>query len=94
MINFTTQTNYQGSNINKLTGLGKEFCTFNQAKAFFKLSGKELAGSKSCARLMRLIKKKEFNKKTKKEEVKLVPFHFNVFEKYHLLEVIKNNTSK
>lgn len=94
MINFTTQVNYQGSNINKLTGLGKEFCTFNQAKAFFKLSGKELKGSKSCARLMTVIKKKEFNKKTKKKEVKLVPFHFNVFEKNHLLEVIKNNTTK
>jgi len=41
-----------------------------------------------------MIKKKEFNKKTKKLEEKLVPFHFNVFEKNHLLEVIKNNTSK
>ena len=94
MINFTTNKPYTGQNINLLMGLGKEFCTFNQAKAFFKLSGKELKDSKSCARLKKMIKKKEFNKKTKKLEEKLVPFHFNVFEKNHLLEVIKNNTSK
>ena len=90
--NFTTKQPYQGCNIQRLAGLGTQFCTFNQAIKYFKLSGKELKGAKKSARLMKIVKKKEFNKKTKKLEEKMVPFYFNVFEKKHLEDVIRKNT--
>ena len=47
MLNFTTQKEYQGSNIDQLTGLGTEFCTFNQAVDYYNITGKELKGAKS-----------------------------------------------
>ena len=90
--NFTTNKEYQGSNIQKLAGLGSEFCTFNQARKLYKISGKELKGAKKSARLMKVVTKKEFDKLTKKLEEKKVPFYFNVFERKHLEEVIKSNT--
>ena len=90
--NFTTKQPYSGNNIDLLMGLGTEFCTFIQARKFFKLSGKELKGAKSCARLKKIVKKKELNKKTKKWEEKLVPVPFNVFERKHLEDVIRKNT--
>jgi len=89
MINFTTKQEYQGSNIDELNGLGTEFCTFRQAIDFFKLSGKELKGAKSCARLIKILDK-EIVKNGKKEK-KLVPFYFNVFEKNHLIQTIQSN---
>ena len=82
MINFTTNQEYQGSNIDELNGLGTEFCTFRQAIDFFKLSGKELKGAKSCARLMKILDK-EIVKNGKKEKKK-IPFYFNVFEKMNM----------
>ena len=89
MINFTTNQEYQGSNIDELNGLGTEFCTFRQAIDFFKLSGKELKGAKSCARLIKILDK-EIVKNGKKEKKK-IPFYFSVFEKNHLIETIKSN---
>lgn len=89
MINFTTKQEYQGSNIDELNGLGTEFCTFRQAIDFFKLSGKELKGAKSCARLMKILDK-EIVKNGKKEKKK-IPFYFNVFEKNHLIQTIQSN---
>ena len=89
MIKFTTNQEYQGSNIDELNGLGTEFCTFRQAIDFFKLSGKELKGAKSCARLMKILDK-EIVKNGKKEKKK-IPFYFSVFEKNHLIETIKSN---
>lgn len=89
MINFTTKQEYQGSNIDELNGLGTEFCTFRQAIDFFKLSGKELKGAKSCARLMKILDK-EITKNGKKEKKK-IPFYFNVFEKNHLIQTIQSN---
>jgi hypothetical protein len=68
MLNFTTKKEYQGSNVEQLSGLGNEFCTFNQAVEYFKLTGKELKGAKSCARLMKLIEKEVFDKVSKKKE--------------------------
>ena len=89
MFNFTTKKEYTGSNINALDGLGKEFCTFRQATKYFNLSGKELKGAKSCARLMKVVEK-EVVVKGKKEKKK-VPIYFNVFEKKHLMQVIESN---
>ena len=91
MLNFTTKKEYQGSNVDQLSGLGNEFCTFNQAVEYFKLTGKELKGAKSCARLMKLIEKEVFDKVSKKKEKKLVPIYFNVFEKNHLISVLSEN---
>ena len=63
--NFTTKQPYQGCNIQRLAGLGTQFCTFNQAIKYFKLSGKELKGAKKSARLMKIVKKRNLIKKPK-----------------------------
>ena len=89
MKNFVTGVEYQGSNIDKLQGLGSEFCTFIQAVNYFKLSNKELKGAKSCAKLMKMVDKKEY--KNGKVIEKKVPNSFFVFEKNHLLEVMRSN---
>lgn len=91
MLNFTTKKEYQGSNLDQLNGLGNEFCTFHQAVDYFKLSGKELKGAKSCARLMKIVDRDVFNKISNKKEKKKVPVYFNVFEKNHLISVLTQN---
>lgn len=91
MLNFTTNKNYQGSNLVALDGLGSEFCTFKQAVDFFKLTGKELKGAKASARLIKIVEKLQYNKVSKKKEKKKVPVYFNVFEKNHLVSVIQKN---
>ena len=91
MINFTTKKEYQGTNFDQLLGKGKEFCTFRQAVQYFNLTGKELKGAKSCARLMKIVDKEVFCKISIKKITKHVPNYFNVFEKNHLIETMKNN---
>tara|TARA_R100001460_G_scaffold15860_6_gene34853 strand:- start:1208 stop:1486 length:279 start_codon:yes stop_codon:yes gene_type:complete len=91
MINFTTGKEYQGTNFDQLLGLGTEFCTFRQAINFFGLTGKELKGAKSCARLMKIVDKEIFCKITNKKIKRMIPVYFNVFEKNHLLKTIENN---
>ena len=91
MLNFTTKKNYSGSNIDLLQGLGQEFCTFNQAVTYYKLTGKELKGAKSCARLIKIVEREVFDKISKKKTKKLVPIYFNVFEKNHLISVLSEN---
>ena len=91
MINFTTQAEYQGTNFDQLLGKGTEFCTFRQAVNYFNITGKELKGAKSCARLMKIVDKEIFCKITNKKIKKMVPYYFNVFEKNHLIETMKSN---
>jgi len=93
MINFTTQTEYQGSNVAELLAegfpMGSEFCTFKQAVQYYNLTGKELAGAKSCATLRKLVTKDEIKdgKKIKKQVMRA----FRVFEKNHLIETMLKN---
>ena len=93
MINFTTQTEYQGSNITELLSegfkMGSEFCTFRQAVEYYNLTGKELSGAKSCATLRKLVTKKEI--KDGKQIKKQVMVPFRVFEKNHLIETMVKN---
>ena len=95
MINFTTQTEYQGQNIDLLLiagfNMGDEFCTYKQAINYFNLSGKELKGAKSCARLMTMVTKKVFDKLANKEIKKQLPYYFSVFEKKHLIDTMLSN---
>ena len=95
MNNFTTNTEYTGSNITTLEDAGfdesNEFATFKQAVKHWNLTGKELKGAKSVARLMKIVIKKQFNKKTGQLEDKKVPVTFSVFEKNELLAVIESN---
>lgn len=95
MINFTTQTEYQGSNIDELVNagfnMGSEFCTFRQAVNYFKLTGKELKGAKSCATLKKLVVKEVIDPISKKKTKKKVMASFSVFEKNHLIETIQAN---
>lgn len=89
MLNFTTNQEYQGSNIDELDGLGTEFCTFRQAVNFFNITGKELKGAKACARLRKLVTKEEYKDGKKIKKQVMVPF--SVFEKNHLISVLKSN---
>ena len=89
MINFTTNQEYQGNNLDLLQGLGNEFCTFRQAVDYYYLTGKELKGAKSCARLMKIVDKEVI--KNGRTEKKKVPFYFNVFEKNHLIQTMLKN---
>ena len=89
MINFTTNQEYQGNNIDLLQGLGTEFCTFRQAVDYYHLTGKELKGAKSCARLMKIVDKQEM--KNGKLVTEKRPVYFNVFEKNHLIKTMLKN---
>ena len=95
MINFTTNKEYTGSNITTLEDAGfddsNEFATFKQVVKHWNLTGKELKGAKSVARLMKIVIKKQINKKTGQLEDKKVPITFAVFEKSDLLKVIESN---
>jgi len=91
MLNFTTKQEYQGTNFDQLLGKGKEFCTFKQAVRYFNLTGKELKGAKSCARLIKIVDKEVFCKISNKKIKRMVPNYFNVFEKNHLISVLKQN---
>ena len=95
MNNFTTNQEYTGGNITTLEDAGfdetNEFATFKQAVKFFHLTGKELKGAKSVARLMKIVIKKQINKKTGQLEDKKVPITFAVFEKRELLNVMISN---
>ena len=95
MRNFISNAEYQGSNIEELINAGfeegSEFWTFKQAITFYNLTGKELKGSKGCARLMKIVTKKVINKITKKEEPKKVPTYFTVFERSHIESILTAN---
>jgi len=90
MNNFTTNVEYTGCNITTLLEAGfnegDEFATFNQARKFFHLNGKELKGAKAVAKLMTIVIKKDKEGKEKK-----VPKYFSVFEKKELLNVMITN---
>jgi len=92
MNNFTTNVEYTGCNITTLMEAGydesNEFATFNQARKFWELSGKELKGAKACARLITIVLKKDKEGKEKK-----VPKYFSVFEKSELEAVIASNAT-
>ncbi len=96
MINFTTGSEYQGSNITTLLDAGfdldSEFATFKQAIKFYNLTGKELRGAKNCATLMKIVEKKVKDKLTGELKKKKVPSTFVVFERSHLEAIIKQNT--
>ena len=93
MINFTTQKEYQGSNIDELLATGypmsSQFCTFRQAVSYYNLKNKELEGAKSCATLRKLVTKEEIKDGKKIKKQVMVPF--NVFEKNHLIETMLKN---
>lgn len=95
MINFTTGSNYQGSNITTLEDAGfddnSEFATFKQAVKFYELKGTELKGAKNCATLMKIVEKKVIDKLTGKMQKKKVPATFVVFERTHLEEIMQKN---
>ena len=91
MINFTTGKEYQGTNFDQLLGKGREFCTFKQAVNYYNLTGKELKGAQSCARLMKIVEKEVFCKISNKKITKHVPNYFNVFEKNHLIKTMLSN---
>ena len=92
MLNFTTNKNYQGSNLTALSGLGSEFCTFKQAVNHYDLpSGSLLKGMKSCARLKKIVTKEVVNKLSGKKEKKKVPMFFSVFEKNHIENILMDN---
>lgn len=79
MINAITGKPYQGNNQNELLATGYEdprFMTYKQALQIGRVVSK---GQKSCARLIKIVEKEVFNKKTGRKEKKKVPVPFSVF---------------
>jgi len=79
MINAVTGKPYSGNNQAELQSLGFEdprFMTYKQALSIGRVVSK---GQKSCARLIKIVEKEVFNKKTQRKEKKKVPVPFSVF---------------
>jgi len=91
MINFTTNVEYTGCNIETLMAEGfsegDEFATFNQARKFYNVNGAKFKGAKAVARLMTIVIKKDKDDKEKK-----VPKYFSVFLKSDLETAISRNS--
>ena len=89
MLNFTTKQEYQGTNFDQLLGKGKEFCTFKQAVRYFNLTGKELKGAKSCARLIKIVDKEVFCKISNKK-IKRIEQFIHLLRCYMLFRLVKD----
>ena len=68
MINFVTNREYTGKNVDILmaSGKGEEFAGFHQGKKFFGVKGTDLKGMKAAASVMFVVKKKNADGEEKK----------------------------
>lgn len=79
MVNAITGKPYTGNNQEELLATGYEdnrFMTYKQALSIGRVVSK---GQKAAARLIKIVEKEQFNKKTGKKEKKKVPVPFSVF---------------
>ena len=90
MLNFTSNRDYTGSNVDMLVSCGYDegdkFAGFHQGKKFFNVTGKDLKGLKKAATLMMVVEKEDSNGDKKKSMR-----YFPVFKYESFLEAIKNN---
>ena len=88
MINFVTNREYSGKNIDILmaSGKGSEFAGFHQGKKFFGVTGNQLKGMKAAAVVQFVVEKKDSEGK----ESKSIRYK-SVFAKSDFENAIKNN---
>ena len=68
MINFVTNREYSGKNVDILmaSGKGSEFAGFHQGKKFFGVTGNQLKGMKAAAVVQFVVEKKDSEGKNSK----------------------------
>ena len=88
MINFVTNREYSGKNVDILmaSGKGEEFAGFHQGKKFFGVTGQELKGMKAAAVVQFVVEKKDSEGKNSKSIR-----YKSVFAKSDFESAIKNN---
>ena len=88
MINFVTNREYNGKNVDILmaSGKGTEFAGFHQGKKFFGVKGNELKGMKAAAVVQFVVEKKDSEGK----ESKSIRYK-SVFAKSDFENAINNN---
>tara|TARA_A100001015_G_scaffold186985_1_gene208236 strand:+ start:1532 stop:1819 length:288 start_codon:yes stop_codon:yes gene_type:complete len=88
MINFVTNREYSGKNIDILmaSGKGNEFAGFHQGKKFFGVTGQQLKGMKAAAVVQFVVNKKNADG----EEKKSIRYK-SVFAKSDFENAINNN---
>ena len=88
MINFVTNREYSGKNVDILmaSGKGSEFAGFHQGKKFFGVTGKQLKGMKAAAVVQFVVNKKNADG----EEKKSIRYK-SVFAKSDFENAINNN---
>jgi len=91
MINFVTNREYSGKNIDILmaSGKGSEFAGFHQGKKFFGVTGQQLKGMKAAAVVQFVVNKKNADG----EEKKSIRYK-SVFAKSDFENAINNNKKK
>tara|TARA_B100000902_G_scaffold67973_1_gene74115 strand:- start:1240 stop:1521 length:282 start_codon:yes stop_codon:yes gene_type:complete len=88
MINFVTNREYNGKNVDILmaSGKGTEFAGFHQGKKFFGVKGNELKGMKAAAVVQFVVEKKDSEGKDSKSIR-----YKSVFAKSDFENAINNN---
>ncbi len=88
MINFVTNREYSGKNVDILmaSGKGSEFAGFHQGKKFFGVTGQQLKGMKAAAVVQFVVNKKNADG----EEKKSIRYK-SVFAKSDFENAINNN---
>ena len=88
MINFVTNREYSGKNIDILmaSGRGSEFAGFHQGKKFFGVTGQQLKGMKAAAVVQFVVNKKNADG----DEKKSIRYK-SVFAKSDFENAINNN---
>ena len=88
MINFVTNREYSGKNVDILmaSGKGSEFAGFHQGKKFFGVTGNQLKGMKAAAVVQFVVEKKDSEGKNSKSIR-----YKSVFAKSDFESAIKNN---
>lgn len=88
MINFVTNREYNGKNVDILmaSGKGSEFAGFHQGKKFFGVTGQQLKGMKAAAVVQFVVNKKNADG----EEKKSIRYK-SVFAKSDFENAINNN---
>jgi len=88
MINFVTNREYSGKNVDILmaSGKGSEFAGFHQGKKFFGVTGQQLKGMKAAAVVQFVVNKKNADG----DEKKSIRYK-SVFAKSDFENAINNN---
>ena len=92
MINFVTNREYSGKNVDILmaSGKGSEFAGFHQGKKFFGVTGNQLKGMKAAAVVQFVVEKKDSEGKESKPIILETPMVYLIL--IQLLFLISKDT--